>query len=63
MVYFGYKHQGKVEKIIFLFQRKVEKIIFLFQRKVEKGDQKKDKKIEYSKYKNPSCEAMLENTF
>ncbi len=34
MVYFGYKHQGKVEKIIFLFQRKVEK-----------GDQKKTKKL------------------
>ena len=56
MVYFGYKHQRKVEKIIFLsqrkvekmiflFQRKVEKIIFLFQRKVEKGDQKKTKKL------------------
>ena len=45
MVYFGYKHQRKVEEIIFLFQRKVEKIIFLFQRKVEKGDQKKTKKL------------------
>ena len=48
-MYFGYKHQQKVEKKIFLFQRKVER-----------GGQKIQKNlIFYSKYKNPRCEAIL----
>jgi len=48
VVYFGKKNQRKAKKSFSIFNEKL------------KGVVKKGKKIEYSKYKNPSCEAIFQ---